>query len=393
MPTVAIVIPSITNSGGGVSEVVRLLSGGLIADGRWAVDVHTLVEPGFTEALRGYDGCRIVASRRLGSRRFGFSLGMLRSMLASKADVTHVHGLWGFHCLAAYLWHLKTGKPYVVTPHGMLEAWILNRSRMLKAAISALYHRRFLLGATMFQVLTAKERDDVRAVLPSAPTRIIKNFVVPPAELAALGRPSWWREGFANRTVFLFFGRIHEKKGCMELCDAWERLSRDVPGFAESSALVFCGWVDGLDGIQQRVAELDQAFGNALFAGSQYGDDKWRSLAAATFMVLPSKSEGLPLAVVESWAAGTPVIMTAECNLPEGFEAGAAIQILPDRDGIAAGLARAHAMDGAARDDMRNRGSSLVAGQFSRTSVIDAIVDLYNAAVASSPRRNHGDTA
>ena len=42
-------------------------------------------------------------------------------------------------------------------------------------------------------------------------------------------------------------------------------------------------------------------------------------------MVLPSLSEGLPMAILEAWAAGTPTLMTAACHLPQGFAAGAAL--------------------------------------------------------------------
>ena len=35
--------------------------------------------------------------------------------------------------------------------------------------------------------------------------------------------------------------------------------------------------------------------------------------------ILPSFSEGLPMAVLEAWAYGLPVLMTDHCNLPEGF--------------------------------------------------------------------------
>ena len=63
--------------------------------------------------------------------------------------------------------------------------------------------------------------------------------------------------------------------------------------------------------------------------------------------MLPSFSEGMPIAVLEAWSYGLPVLMTEACNLPEGFAAGAALQIGPDRAGIGAGLRQLFAMSDA----------------------------------------------
>jgi poly(glycerol-phosphate) alpha-glucosyltransferase len=44
------------------------------------------------------------------------------------------------------------------------------------------------------------------------------------------------------------------------------------------------------------------------------------------------------MTVLEAWAYAKPVLMTSECNLPEGFAAGAALQIGTGSEEIAAGL-------------------------------------------------------
>ncbi|MFX8012207.1 glycosyltransferase, partial [Acinetobacter baumannii] len=94
-------------------------------------------------------------------------------------------------------------------------------------------------------------------------------------------------------------------------------------------------------GFEDRVAELHNRHGNVVFTGAQYGEDKRRTFAAATFFVLPSMSEGLPMSVLEAWAAGKPVLMTPECNLPAGFDSGAALEIGFDEESIRRGLASA----------------------------------------------------
>ena len=52
------------------------------------------------------------------------------------------------------------------------------------------------------------------------------------------------------------------------------------------------------------------------FVGPQFDDDKATSFAGAAAFVLPSLSEGLPVAVLEAWSYGLRVLMTEPCNPP-----------------------------------------------------------------------------
>ena len=280
-----------------------------------------------------------------------------------------------------HLWSLIKGKPYVVTPHGMLEAWIRNRSPNLKRIISSLYQNSFLRRTALFHLLTEKERVDVAEFSSRHGVRIVANCVEP--FVAPPGRPGWWSDAFEQRDVYLFLGRIHEKKGCMELCAAWDELCAGDPAFRDRFVLVFCGWVDGLHGFEDRVARLQTRHGNALFAGPQYGEDKQRSFAASTFFILPSKSEGLPMSVLEAWSAEKPALMTPECNLPVGFQAGAAIEIGTDEKAIREGLRTASRLDAAHRAEMGRAARTLVNERYSVPAVGSGMMALYRDAVES----------
>jgi poly(glycerol-phosphate) alpha-glucosyltransferase len=68
--------------------------------------------------------------------------------------------------------------------------------------------------------------------------------------------------------------------------------------------------------------------------------------------------------VLEAWANAKPVLMTPECNLPEGFQAGAALKIEPNETSLAAGLQNLFAMSDAERAAMGNRARALVESRF-----------------------------
>ena len=76
-----------------------------------------------------------------------------------------------------------------------------------------------------------------------------------------------------------------------------------------------------------------------VFLGPQFGAEKdANAYRACNAFILPSLSEGLPMTVLEAWAYGKPVLMTPECNLPEGFSAEAALRIGASPEAIADGL-------------------------------------------------------
>jgi glycosyltransferase involved in cell wall biosynthesis len=374
----ALVMPTLSPLGGGVSEAVRLHVKALAPAGFAAISVHTL-DPSMERVDPAqWDGAEIHLHRHFGPRSFSFAPAMIASLMAAKPDLVHVHGVWQFHCAAVHLWSRMTGKPYVVTPHGMLEPWIRARSVRLKAAVSSLYQNRFLRNAGGFHLLTTKERSDVAEFLTGQPAPVIPNFAEPFASDGQ--RPGWWKPAYDGRKVYLFLGRIHEKKGCMELMDAWEALSRRDDGFRDGSLLVYCGWNDGIEGFEARAAALGEAFGNVVFAGPQYGADKHRSMAAARYFLLPSKSEGLPMAVLEAWAAGVPAIMTPECNLDIGFDRGAAFPTGHTSDTIAPALVHAHELPAGAWNAAAAQARALVAEHYSEASVRQGLLDLYEAA-------------
>lgn len=323
-PRILILTPTIGRRGGGVSEAARLFTEALKTDGRFAPEVVTLRDADFETDRTAWPDVPIHAFRAYGPSNYGFSPGMLRYVLINRSQAVHVHGIWMFHVFCAALWSWIYRRPALVTPHGMLEPWIRQRSPRLKEIVSRLYQNRFLRRATL-HVLTEKERDDVaKARLPICRCHIIPNYVSPPP--SDLERPTWWQPEFATRRVYLFFGRIHDKKGWRELCSAWKCLNTDNPSWPEQAQLVFCGWPDDCPEFEPTVHALNERFGNALFAGAQFGTDRDRSYASADVFVLPSKSEGLPMSILEAWAAGVPTVMTRACNLDLGFEKGAAVE-------------------------------------------------------------------
>ncbi len=116
------------------------------------------------------------------------------------------------------------------------------------------------------------------------------------------GPPAWAPEAGGHR-VLLFLGRLHPKKGLLNLVRAWAKVQADRPAGAADWVLVIAGWDQG--GHEARLRRLIDELGAAgtiRLVGPQFGDQKAASLAFADAFVLPSLSEGLPVAMLEAWS-------------------------------------------------------------------------------------------
>ncbi len=116
----------------------------------------------------------------------------------------------------------------------------------------------------------------------------------------------------AGRRYLLFMSRLHEKKGCDLLVGAFGRLAANFPDVD----LVIAGPDQvRLQGKLQEVAARNGIDTRVHWPGMLSGDLKWGALRSAEAFVLPSHQENFGIAVVESLAAGRPVLISNQVNI------------------------------------------------------------------------------
>lgn len=257
--------------------------------------------------------------------RYGLDPSVATALKKLAPDILHVQGIWSAASAYGSL-AVSQGVPVVVSPRGMLDPWILSRKPAVKRVHSALFERPMLKRAYV-HALNDSERDSVAAFMPEVAER---TFVLPNGvdEIAPGAETS-------NRSGTLYLSRVHPKKQTLELIRAWSALP-------ETARLTIAGWGD-VD-YEQQVAQAAAATRNVNFVGSLYGDAKARAFEAARFFILPSLSEGLPMAVLEALQHGCVPIVTDACNLPELFRDDVAIRMQPDFTDFPAVMTRALAM-------------------------------------------------
>ena len=364
--SLGVVANSLSRRAGGLLASMCETGIELLKDG---VDVHAY---GISDEFTALDApmwspVELSHFRTVGLKRFGYAPGLARAVTGAGHDVIHQHGLWTHASLVVNVWRRKTGRPTVISSHGMLDPWALKNSVWKKRAARLLFEDRNLARASCLHALNTQEAESIRALGLSNPIAVIPNGVRLPVSTVTVAPPAWMEED--SRKVLLFLGRIHPKKGVDRLLEAWALLKRDNRELGTGWVLAIAGWDDGghlnpLSSTRHRLG-LDD---NGRVLGPLFGEEKDRLLRHARAFVLPSLSEGLPITILEAWSYGLPVFMTAECNLPRGFDVNAAFEITADPRDIASSFS-AHLSDERSLRSVGESGRALVAREFSWQAV------------------------
>jgi glycosyltransferase involved in cell wall biosynthesis len=375
--TIAFLTASVSSNAGGVSEAIRHLALGQNALKCSSIRIFGLEDSCDSRKLPGWQSLRLTTHGVLGPRAFGYAPELLRSLAVAQPDLLHQHGIWMYPSVACHRWSMRTGKPYIVSPHGMLDPWALGKSNWKKRLAGSLYEYGNLQGATCLHAVSESEARAIRLYGLKKPICIIPNGIDPPPNLEIL--PPAWEDGVTRGAkVVLYLGRLHPKKNLLNLLRAWADVRRSTPASHEWR-LVIAGWDEGGYAKELERAALELEIQDVVrFPGPQFGDAKHATFRRSDAFILPSLSEGLPVAVLEAWAYGLPVLMTPECNLPEGFQAGAALHLGPGLKSIAACLVDLMEMSAENRTAMGEHGQRLVRDKFSWSRIAQQMRGVYN---------------
>jgi glycosyltransferase involved in cell wall biosynthesis len=306
-------------------------------------------------------------------------LKQLAAEAVSQAEWFHGHGLYVWTNMWLGGEARKRGKPLVYHPHGFFDPWILRRSRGKKRLAHWLFEDANIKHVRWWRALSNKEAEQIRAVVGSrAIVHVIPNGVdlreVDSSQFSVGSggaEPVWVKCKRPKRLLFL--SRIHAKKGLDLLVPAWGKLTKEFPDWE----LLIVGPDEG--GYRATVEKMiaDCGCGDTCWIHPAVsGAEKHALLRTADLFVLPSYSEGFPMAVLEAAAHRIPVVQTDECNFPELTAAGGAWECRPDRDAVEAALRMALTAEDAERAEKGLRGRELVEKSYCWDQIASQIVSL-----------------
>jgi glycosyltransferase involved in cell wall biosynthesis len=300
---------------------------------------------------------------------------------ASEFDAIVVNGLWQYHSFGTWRALRKSAVPYFVFTHGMLDPWF-KRTYPLKHLKKWLYwpwsDYRVLRDARAVLFTSEEERLQARQSfwLYQVKEHVIAYGTTPPPNNAAVLRELFLHTHpeLRDRRVILFLSRIHKKKGCDLLIEAFAKSAATDPQLH----LVMAGpdqngWVKELQVLAQRLGVLDRV----TWPGMLKGERKWGAFYSAEVFALPSHQENFGIAVAEALGCGVPVLISDKVNIwREVLAHNAGLVAADTKEGTQQLLSQWLSATPENRADMKKNARCLFDAQFTVDAMAQGLLDV-----------------
>ena len=261
---------------------------------------------------------------------------------AGDYDAVIVHLLWNYATMASRRALVGGTTPYYVFPHGSLDPWFKEaypRKDIAKQVLWPFNEGR--LCNTAQGVLFTTEEERIGAQDRYWPYKV-KAEVVGFGSSDVTGTAEHQEAAFRNavpslgdRRYLLFLSRIHPKKGCDLLIEAFCRIAGRHPDLD----LVMAGpdqigWQADLQAIAER-----HGFGHRIHWTGMIADDvKWGAYWGCEAFTLTSHTENFGMVVAEALACERPVLITDKVNVWREVAAAEAGWVVPDTQDAVNGM-------------------------------------------------------
>ena len=300
---------------------------------------------------------------------------------AHNYDFFIINGLWQHHGFVAHKVLHKLQRPYIVYTHGMLDPWF-------KKAFPLKHLKKWLYWPWgEYKVL----RDARAVIFTSQEERVCsrKSFWLYKANeiVTAYGTsapPKNDRElsnqflskypTLKNKRIMLFLSRIHEKKGCDLILEAFAAVAKRH----KDLHLVMAGpdQNDYLQKLHAMALHLNIA-DRITWTGMLHGDAKWGAFYASEVFCLPSHQENFGIVVAEALACGKPVLISNKVNIWHEIKAdGAGFVSNDDTEGTLRNIKQWLELDQKAYQEMSGRATLCFANRFHIKRAAERVLEI-----------------
>ena len=295
-------IKNISQDKGGVPiTVVRLLE--TLAQNNPEIMIQLAASPGKKPLLNSsqvFPNFNWFSISKGNNRAFQSFVQTIVQQYQERKWILHDHGIWLPYNHRVALASRRLKIPRVVSPHGMLEPWAWQYKAWKKRLAWFLFQHHDLKTAQLLHATSNSEAANLRNFFPDIPIAMIPLGVDLPSNSILQSTPSK-----TTKKTILFLSRIHEKKGLLNLVEAWASLQ------LQNWELIIAGPNEGgyQAVVERKIQELNLS-DTISFPGEVIGKAKWQLYCQADLFVLPTFSENFGMVVAEALACETPVITT-----------------------------------------------------------------------------------
>jgi glycosyltransferase involved in cell wall biosynthesis len=228
----------------------------------------------------------------------GFSKNFYSSIISSNYDIYHCNGLWMFSNHITCKVARDKGKPYILSPHGMLYPTALRISAWKKKIMLNVWFNKDIHSATCLHATCKQEMEHCRTFGYKGPIAVIPNPVVFPEGVEI-------KKKVDSQKKIGFLGRLHPIKKVENLIYG---AAKAIEQGCESFTIEIMG--KGSDEYEDFLRkEIDRLKLQSIvnFVGFVSGKDKYDRLSSLRALMVPSEQENFGMIVPEALICGTPV--------------------------------------------------------------------------------------
>lgn len=358
-------IPSIDRMAGGISTYMQVLAKPL---GTMA-EVHIMTHA--SENPLPMENCKVHDIPRYRPFSGVWKKAVVDLLDSVRPDIVHVNCCWTPDCAMIQRLAQKRGYKVVLTPHGMLEPWIIKRHYWTRKVPALwLYQKAAMQRADCVQATAESERDNLLKLGYNSNIKVVRLGI----DADGIEMKKSWKK---TRQI-LFLSRVHVKKGINFLVEAADVLRNELQGY--KILVAGEGNADYVEAMKRMIC--DRGLQDIVqLVGGVYGDEKWRLFQTSDFFVLPTHSENFGLAIAESLASGTPVITTVGTpwNDLNSSNSGAWIEI--GTQPLVETLRRFLSLSDEDLETMGKNGRKLIETKYSAKVMAEEMMEVYQSIV------------
>lgn len=302
--------------------------------------------------LEKFPKLKVFALDKYGGYHLHFTPALSRYLDKNqKYDVSLIQGIWMWNCWRVFWFSWRNKITSIFSIRGEFNDAM--SMKKLKKRLFKPFLKWMLNHASLVHVLNSKEAKRVQQYGIHTKICQIPNGVFLSPGIAEK----------ANKKVVLFLGRLDPIKNILNLIKAWNNISAD-------------GWTLEIagGGDDEYVAAIKNSIDNnpsIQLLGPVNEQQKPDIFKRATWFILPSLSEGMPMAALEAMSYGIPCILSEHCNLDDFFQYDAALKTGCNTEDLEKALEESLNCSPARRLELSSKALQLLKKSYSWNLVVD----------------------